>query len=272
MIMHTKLMKWLKNKLIPNEVHLCYDFIQNRMTLTAEVMFDVGAHHGTTLSEFADARWQVWAFEPDKDNHSILQKKYKGYPNVFLDDRAVSNGEYSSIPFYCSEASNGISSLLPFDDSHFMSSTVNTITLGKFCDEHKIKDIALLKIDVEGLEYAVLETVDWEKVDVEWIICEYDDGKTQKLGYSIDDTIRLLKEAGFYCILSNWYPIHKYGELHRWERFTRYNLNRKYDGWGNIIAAKNEKNLKEFYSYCRGLSWRYRIGSFLIQQLKRLSI
>ena len=40
-------------------------------------------------------------------------------------------------------------------------------------------------------------------------------------------------------IVSEWYPIKEYGEVHRWRRFIQapYELNTS-KAWGNIIAVK----------------------------------
>ena len=71
-------------------------------------------------------------------------------------------------------------------------------------------------------------------------MCEFEDAKTEPLGYSITDLAEYLRAKSYNLIISEWYPILAYGSPHRWRRFALYPcelLDSK--AWGNIIAVRD---------------------------------
>ena len=201
------------------------------------VMVDVGAHHGQSLLPFAKNGWRVYAFEPDPKNRDILAEKVCGFPNVTVDARAVSNTSQRSVPFYSSEESTGISCLRAFHNSHVEAGAVDTVTLHDFCTKQNISAIDLLKIDTEGYEMPVLSGFPWESMKPRVILAEFEDFKTEALGYTMHDMARYLNERGYTVLVSEWHPIVRYGVRHDWHRLVRYpcELNDP-SAWGNLIA------------------------------------
>ena len=59
-----------------------------RSGLESGVMVDVGAHFGTVSILFADADWEVHAFEPDPSNRMRFRERFDERPNVTLDPRS----------------------------------------------------------------------------------------------------------------------------------------------------------------------------------------
>jgi len=216
------------------------------------VMVDVGAHHGSSLLPFAENGWRVYAFEPDTQNRSILHRRVSALRNVSVDKRAVSDTTECSVPFYSSSESSGISSLKPFSKSHFHSDTVDTVTLTDFCSEQKISHIDLLKIDVEGYDLMVLKGVPWDTIKPNVIICEFEDKKTESLGYTMHDMARYLTGRGYKIVLSEWYPIIRYGIRHDWHRLVPYPCElHNQDAWGNLIAFRDQPDLHKIATTAR---------------------
>ena len=224
-----------------NEIELCYSALDAGRN--PGIMFDVGAHHGGTLSCFAESGWDIFAFEPDFENRKILSEQFGDRSNVFIDDRALSNKAEKGVDFFRSYESSGISSLLPFRETHEISGKVEVTTLEKFHAEQSLgkRGIDFLKIVTEGYDLYVLQGVPWDEVSPRLILCEFEDRKTQKLGYEFTDLADYLKGKGYQIIVSEWYPIHTYGAQHHWRRFAVYPCQLQDPlGWGNILATQDE--------------------------------
>ncbi len=229
-----------------NEVEIVYDLLKN--STKSKIMIDVGAHHGSSLDEFAYDNWQIFAFEPDPKNRSILLDLCKAkYPMVKIDSRAVSNQHKQNIPLYSSDISTGISSLSSFHESHKVISTVETVTLKEFFRENDIGAVDFLKIDAEGHDFFVLQGIPWEDFSPRVIICEFEDKKTLPLGYDFHEMAKFLMDNGYQVWVSEWYPIVTYGTKHRWRHFAKYPIElTDHAAWGNLIAIhKSDSELEK---------------------------
>lgn len=234
----------------PDESKIAYEAFRERHQ--AGIMIDVGAHFGGSLSQFANSGWQVYAFEPDPVNRKKLEESFGRYPNVIIDSRAVSNKIEKDVKFYTNEISTGISGLHPFHSAHKQTGTVDTITLDLFIDEHKITNVDFLKIDAEGLDLLVLYGFPWDKIKPGLIICEFEDLKTSNIGYSFHDMALFLQTKGYNIIVSEWFPIERYGGKHSWRRFAEYpcNINDS-RAWGNLLAVNDLTIFKSLMTKCR---------------------
>jgi len=147
-ILPRKICRTLSYMFSPDEVSLVYRVLQD----CPGIMFDVGACHGSTLERFAAHGWEVYAFEPDSENRKALKQRFDTFENVSIDPRAVSNKIESTVPYYRSKVSVGISSLSKFDPGHEYAGTVDTVTLDMFCQENHVEVIDFLKVDTEGYD------------------------------------------------------------------------------------------------------------------------
>lgn len=224
-----------------SETDLLYGLIGNIMG----TMLDVGAHRGTSTMPFALGKWEVFAFEPDIDNRTVLEKRFKDFPNVHIESRAVGDKNQSGVEFYSSEVSSGISALSKFHESHRLKGYVDTMTLQNYCKQKNITRVDLLKIDTEGFDLFVLKGFPWERISPTVIECEFEDRKTIPLGYRYEDIADYLVQKGYRLIISEWYPVVEYGVKHKWRCFARYPYQlQDENAWGNIIAFKYRKDLK----------------------------
>lgn len=203
----------------------------------ARVLVDVGAHTGSSLLPFAREGWTVFAFEPDPKNREILLRNVAGFPCVHVDDRAIATQDGDSVSLYTSDVSTGISSLSAFHPTHEPTAVVRTVRLDTFLGERE--PVALLKTDTEGHDLPVLQTYPWESsARPRVVVCEFENRKTQPLGYLFEDLANFLVGHGYAVLVSEWYPIVEYGQQHRWRSVYRY-PGRLADsaGWGNLIAV-----------------------------------
>lgn len=202
------------------------------------VMIDVGVHYGSSCIPFLEDGWTVVGFEPDNNNRAEAYKRIPVDSNIEIFDFALSN-EPGVMEFYTSSLSTGISSLNNFHDSHTVSQTVQVKTLRSVLEKLNIQSVNLLKIDTEGYDLKVLEGLKFDdRLNIDIIICEYEDRKTMKLQYSVLDMIDFLKNVGYEVIVCEWEPIEEYGKSHRFRRAIQYPCDIDGDSWGNLIAYK----------------------------------
>ena len=132
-------------------------------------IFDVGAHHGESVSEFIALfpRARVFAFEPDKANWSKLRQRFAGDPRVQVSHAAV--GQKDGCALLHRNNYDATNSLLPFNPSEINRwadandfceddlEEVDLISLDTFCCSRGLMSIDILKLDIQGGELMALE-------------------------------------------------------------------------------------------------------------------
>jgi FkbM family methyltransferase len=135
--------------------------------LVPTMVFDLGAHFGTTVARyralFPGAR--IFAFEPFADSFAQLRDFTASDPGVRPINSAVSDRDgLSRLYLFHHEQAN---SLLPvassagryYDSELFVGKgavEVPTVTLDRFCKAEGVPNIDILKMDVQGAELPVL--------------------------------------------------------------------------------------------------------------------
>lgn len=260
LILPRKTCRRLSYFLFPDEASLVYRILKH-CPGCSKIMLDVGACHGSALERFAEDGWKVYAFEPDSENRKKLERRFGKFENVSIDPRAVSNRIESGVPFYRSKVSLGISGLSKFHPSHQDAGVVDTITLDSFCREHRIEVVDFLKVDTEGYDFFVLQSVPWDRIKPEIIVCEFEDRKTVPLGYGFHDLATYLLEQSYRVLVSEWYPIVKYGGAHRWRKLVSYPCElTNQQAWGNIIAVLNETHYSRLLKLSKRLRMQWKLG------------
>ena len=61
-------------------------FLKNNVSNNIDILIDIGAHHGDTISEFLKifSIKKIFAFEPSRRNYLKLEKKVKKFKNKYL--------------------------------------------------------------------------------------------------------------------------------------------------------------------------------------------
>ena len=131
------------------------------------VIFDVGANIGQTAQRFRSLfpAATIHSFEPFPDSHEALRLALIGDSHALAHRLALADAA-GSATFHVNRF-NATNSLLPSDDraqlywgNNLLDTeahiTVPTQTVDAFCREGSIEQIHILKIDVQGAEYAVL--------------------------------------------------------------------------------------------------------------------
>lgn len=202
------------------------------------VMVDVGAHVGGTALPFARAGWEVYAFEPDGVNRELLQDALSQFSNVTVVPAAVADRP-GSAPLYRSDVSSGISALSAFHPSHRVVGRVDVVRLADYFEQEGIHHVDFLKVDTEGHDLFVLQGVPWSRVRPRVVLCEFEDRKTQPLGYGYTDLAEFLLARNYTVLVSEWHPIVEYGSEHQWRHLRRYpHRLEDPESWGNLLAVE----------------------------------
>jgi hypothetical protein len=86
------------------------------------------------------------------------------------------------------------------------------------------------------------------------ILCEFEDSKTNSLGYTYKILGDYLVACGYHVFLSEWYPIDSYGSLHRHRSIRRYPCSIiDSSGWGNFLAFQKENDADKITAKYVGL-------------------
>ena len=197
-------------------------------------LFDVGANKGDftklILDFFGNEIVKIHSFEPSKATFELLSNNIKS-DKAILNNKGLGK-EAGTFPFYTDFPGSGTASLtkrkLDFLGVDFdYSEDVLIDTLDDYCLANNIKDIDLLKIDVEGHELDVLEGSKemlkkkiFKMVSFEFGGCNIDTRTFLK------DFYYLFKEFGFllYRITPSGYffPLGSYNEKLEMFRTTNY--------------------------------------------------
>lgn len=159
---------------------------------------DVGAHIGIFAARVAPMSTRVISLEPAPANYALLRKNASQprMAHVETIPKAVAP-EAGTIDFFLNDADPSAHSLLPGKEGCTTPTKVEAMTLAQVLSEHSIERCGLLKLDCEGAEYAILESVPgdlWPRIQRLHLEYHRDpDGREapQLAGY--------LKERGYVC-------------------------------------------------------------------------
>jgi FkbM family methyltransferase len=128
---------------------------------------DCGANHGlfSLLAKLRFPDAQILAVEPYHKVLPLLHKNLEGTGVVIIEKAiAAKDGE---LVFYTTPSSDQLGSAIrenvadfTSDQDSIVESRVPAITLMTFVREQGIKQISVLKLDIQGLEFAILEHAD----------------------------------------------------------------------------------------------------------------
>lgn len=195
------------------------------------IIIDVGAHIGDTVKLYRNyfPGYKIFCFEPFSDSCGYLKKRFINDSNITTVERALGS-KVETKSLYVSNFSNLNSLQRPnerawgFADEK--SVDVETITLDQFCLENDIKQIDILKLDVQGSELDVLmgsETL-LEKGNISLVYVEW-------------QVVPLYENHHKYFKIAEFLAGYEY------EFFNLYNINESRSGqirWADAIYTSKE--------------------------------
>ena len=196
----------LANSNLEPWLHVAQSHITN-----GDTVFDVGAHigrHTIHFSHLCGDNGTVYAFEPDRDNYGILQNNISRNKIINCETLpiALSDKQNNTTLHLNPNSSEGHSIIAK---GHTWSSDkheqikVECQTLDAVCTTNDIEKIKLLKIDVEGAHFLVLQgaTIMLSQRKVDLIICEAGSNTHHISGRTDKELLTQMVEYGYLPFL-----------------------------------------------------------------------
>jgi FkbM family methyltransferase len=169
----------------------------------ARLIFDVGANVGQTVAE-SKRQWpsaRIIAFEPSPGSFRTLSTRYVDDPCVRLEQLALSDRR-GEAPFHLiDDASYAVNDSLhrPLMWSSTTTIQVPVDTVDRYCAEHGIEKIDILKIDTQGHDLQVLQGARdiLRRHAVECVIAEICFVEQYKGQPAIEDFLAFGREVGY---------------------------------------------------------------------------
>lgn len=170
-----------------------------------ETFLDIGANIGIfslLAAHFAGKEGCVIAFEPTSSTYQRLQENIElnSLQNIQAFRMALSDTNGQAELQVASEGYDAWNSLAkPSSGTVIASETVETLTLDSFLSKANIRDIALIKIDVEGWEIPVLKGAQnlLNAPNAPTLMVEFTEQNAQNAGFSCKELYQLLVEYGY---------------------------------------------------------------------------
>jgi len=165
-----------------------------------DIYWDVGSNIGY-YTLFLSTKCNVTAFEPNPKLYSYLKDSVSSYQNVSVLNFALSKIDEET-KFYLDEDSSDLSSLI--DNGLRRNITVKSRSIDSLILKSGFKPPTIIKIDVEGFEYFVLDGFKSINQFIPLVIFEYVPQFGVKINKTLDDIINLLgPEWSFFRFMAN---------------------------------------------------------------------
>ena len=170
-----------------------------------KTIIDVGANSGLFCVPLCKYGFNVIGFEPVKSNLDCLQMciQVNNLSNLKLYPYALYNENITKdifVPGSPDNASlNEVVAISNVKDKTHHSETIECRRLDDIIESDKIQNIGLVKSDVQGFEYPVLQGMEKLMRDTKdlSIIVEWDKHHTEMSGYSLDLISKILSDNNF---------------------------------------------------------------------------
>ena len=155
----------------------------------------VGAHSGLYLKDLVN-KYQdrnVLLVEPVPYNYEILDSEYKDDPKIIICKNAIIDKSKKDFFYYVKKESitklgkHWASQIGSFDKNHILNHKnkrfdikehdietiqIEFITFDDLIQKYSIKSIDKLQIDVEGAEYKIMNSINFQKIEINKILFE----------------------------------------------------------------------------------------------------
>ncbi len=205
-----------------------------------DVFFDIGSNMGLFslyASEPVGNKGKIYAFEPTKGIYKRLTENVElnGIKNITTINKGLSDKKGILNLNISDNGHDAWNSFAKISDEYYKSTeNVEVTTLDLFVEENGIKEINLIKLDVEGWELFVLKGGESiiKKSPNTVLLVEFTEENTFAAGYYVHEIYDLLVHWGY-----KWFS-YSGGEIHEEKRRLHYPYN-------NFIATKDIELVKK---------------------------
>ena len=155
----------------------------------------IGAHSGIHIKDLISeyANYKILLVEPVPYNYQILENDYKDNENIFISRNAIFDEAKKDNFYHVKKDSikklgkHWASQIGSFDKNHILNhknkrfdikdddiqiTEVEFITFQDLVEKYSINSINKLQIDVEGAEYKIMNSIDYNKIKIKNIFFE----------------------------------------------------------------------------------------------------
>ncbi len=169
------------------------------------IVVDMGAHIGQ-VSEFISDKYNsnIFAYEPNPTLFKILKEKFKNKTKVQIYNQAISNSInsnklYSTTNVKINEINESLKYSMEFekkniDKNNYIS--VNVITIKDLLCQ--FNQIDVLKINIEGHEYKILDDIINNKNKIKKVVCQLHGDYVPHLKKQHVELLNYLKKNNLY--------------------------------------------------------------------------
>jgi FkbM family methyltransferase len=168
-------------------------------------VIDIGAHVGISVLHWASLFKIVEAYEPMKDHYDYLIENTNHLTNVNLYNFAISNEHTTLKGAYRSTKNSGSFQLLDTDYTQPSKKAPRQLfdILSYRLDDFQFENINLIKIDVEGWEFEVLQgAVNTIAKHRPVLLVEFTGGSSKKSlhRYDVDEYYKLIESMNYKAV------------------------------------------------------------------------
>jgi len=178
-----------------------YRVAEQIIKVAKDPILDVGAHVGFFIlyCRAINESVRIYGLEPEPENFQMLAQNLKTNKikevKIFQQALALSSGYRE---FYLAEDNHNHSLLALSLKKIKQVISAQTVNFSEFCQNNKIERLSLVKMDIEGGEYEILEKLpesDWQKIEA--IILEYHDFKNDFNDLNHKQLEQILRQNSF---------------------------------------------------------------------------
>jgi len=178
-----------------------------------DVVIDCGAYVGDVAEKFSVGGATVYAFEPNPHAFRVLKERFKDKPNVVCLNKAVWDRNTTTKLYlhekaeedqvYWSMSASLISSKVNVDVKNYVD--VDVVNIVDFIKKIKGR-IKILKVDIEGAEYEILDKIIKQKVyeEIDYIFVETHENRVPGLEEKMKNIRKLIRKQRINNIKLDW--------------------------------------------------------------------
>ena len=209
-------------------------FLKNNLEARFDVLIDVGAHKGETISNFLK-NFQIkniYSFEASKRTYQILENNIDRISNIYKETNieifnfGIGNSVESKIFYELPDSNSSTFNLINQKSSYFKRKNkilsfffkkkfnikenyVSQIKLSQFIQNKELIKIDILKIDTEGYELDVLKGLEEKIKIINFIYFEHHYDNMIKKNYKFSEIHEYLMNNGFERVFKIKMPLRK---------------------------------------------------------------